>query len=357
MFKRRARLGLLLILAAVFVAGLNAAAELQVHFLDVGQAECILLQKEDFTLLIDAGDYRRADVVPWLRHFGVESIDLFVLTHPHSDHLGQAVEVLDSFPVEEIWMPGSEHYTRLYEQVIDAVLASTAAYFEPRRGFEHRAHGLILTVLNPEKVVQNQDKAADLHGECLVIRVQYGEISFLFTGDVERKTEIEMIRSGQPLEAQILKLGHHGSRTSTSREFLEEVKPELAVYSAGSCSIYGHPHPEIIDRLKIFEIPVFGTCLHGTVSVRTDGFSYEVLPSRNGNLSHREVPAGYIDINSADRLELQLIVHIGPLRALEITRLRALGLFKDLDDLRRVRGLNDKRIEEIKEQGLACVKE
>lgn len=340
----------------LLVLAVNAAvsAQLQVHFLDVGQAESILLQTDDFTLLIDAGDRGRNDVVPQLIAFGVEKIDLFVLTHPHADHIGQAVEVLETFEVAEVWMSGSDHYTILYEEVLDAILATDAAYNEPRRGDVYRFGDLTLQILNPAEV--RADGKADLHDECLVIRAVYREVAFLFTGDMERKTENKLLRSQLSVQASILNLGHHASRTSSSLTFLEAVAPEAAIYSAGRCNIYGHPHLEVIDRLKILQVPVYGTCLHGTITVVTDGINYQIFPARNESVSHIDVPAGYVDLNSASREELQLVLHIGPIRAAQIIRLRKERPFTSLDDLARVSGLGKKRISGIKRQGLACVR-
>lgn len=318
---------------------------LQVHFLDVGQAEATLLQTSDFTMLIDTGDVGRLDVVSHLRRLGVEYIDLLVITHPHADHIGQMAEVLTVFPVKEVWMSGYEHTTLLFEKVLDALIASDADYYEPRRREKCTYGNLILEVLNPTHI------SNDLHDTNIVLRVKYGDIVFVFTGDAEKNTEQTMVLSGMPLQANILQLGHHGSRTSTSPEFLKEVAPEIAIYSAGLKNDYGHPHPEVVGRIMNAGIELYGTDVHGSITVQTDGADYEVVMVKHG-----ELVGGAVDLNTASSLELQRIIHIGEKRAEDIIILREQRPFTSLDDLNRVPGLGKQRIIDIKNQGLAFVR-
>ena len=123
--------------------------ELVIHHFDVGQADATLIQAPGATILIDAGDYRRSDVVPYLRSAGVSRIDLFILTHPHADHIGQVPQIMAAFPVVEIWMSGWEHTTQTFERAIDAILASDAGYHEPRAGETLEIGSLIIEVINP----------------------------------------------------------------------------------------------------------------------------------------------------------------------------------------------------------------
>lgn len=327
-----------------------ALEEMQAYFLDVGQAEATLLRGPGFTILIDSGDLGKSDVITHLTELGVESLDLFILTHPHSDHIGQASNILQKLPVLEVWMSGYEHTTRVFEDVLNAILASEADYYEPRRGDVISFGDLVLEVLNPKEI------ANDLHDTNIVVRATYGEISFLFTGDAEKKTEDKILTSGLPVQAQVLQLGHHGSRTSSSLNFLLAVRPEVAMYSAELAGVYGHPHAEVVDRLKILEIPMYGTDRHGTILITTDGRSYQIHGIQ-ANVSNSHQHSVMVDLNEASWLELQQIVHIGPERATAIINWRAQYLFRSLDDLRSIPGLSEKRIEDIKNQGLASVKE
>jgi len=249
---------------------LDALGEVRVYFFDVGQADATLFLGPDFTVLIDAGDYRRNDVVPHLVSVGVVEIDLFIGTHPHADHIGQFPQVLDGFSVGEVWMSGDLHTTRTFERAIDAILASDAAYHEPRAGEVFQFGTLLIEVLNPYQLT------GDFHEGSVSVRMTYGEVTFVFTGDAETHTEQAMMDRGHNLEAQVLHLGHHGSRTSSSVRFLETVSPEVAIYSAGAGNSYGHPHDEVVSRLANMSIPLYGTDIHGTVVIVTDGVTYIV---------------------------------------------------------------------------------
>lgn len=265
----------LLILGGV-VDSSPAWAEMQVFYFDVGQAESTLLWGEDFAILIDAGDRYKTDVIDHLKGHNLKKVDLLILTHPHADHIGQAAAVLETFAVDELWMPGYEHTTLLYEQLLDTILDSDVDYYEPKTGEIFDFGQLTLEILNPVEVSNN------IHDSGLVVRAVYGEISFLFTGDAERRTENRLLSQRLPIEAQILQLGHHGSRTSSTLDFLLAVRPEVAIYSAGLLNDYGHPHEEVINRLKILEVPIYGTDQHGTIVVKTDGNKYNIACVKGG---------------------------------------------------------------------------
>ena len=248
----------------------DVVGEARVYFFDVGQADATLLLGPDFTVLIDAGDYRRNDVVPHLESVGVKEIDLLIGTHPHADHIGQFPQVLEAFPVKEVWLSGDTSTTLTFERAVDAILASDAAYHEPRAGEVFQFGSLHIEVLNPDQLT------GDFHEGSISVRITFGEVSFLFTGDAETHTEQAMLDRGHNLEAQVLQLGHHGSRTSSSLAFLEAVSPEVAIYSAGEDNPYGHPHDEVVDRLDRMDILLYGTDIHGTIVITTDGASYSV---------------------------------------------------------------------------------
>jgi beta-lactamase superfamily II metal-dependent hydrolase len=238
---------------------------LTVHFCDVGQGDAILLQGPDFTLLIDAGRHDRNDVLPYLRSVGVERLDLLVGTHPHADHIGQFPQVLEALPVGEVWLSGDEHTSLTYERALDAILASEAGYHEPRAGEVFLFGSARVEVLHPERLTGR------LHDGSISLRIVFGEVAILLTGDAEASAESEMIARGYPLRSQVFKLGHHGSSTSNSAPFLAAVSPEVAIYSAGLGNSYGHPHAEVIERLGAARIPVYGTDRYGAIRVITDG--------------------------------------------------------------------------------------
>ncbi|WP_100399758.1 ComEC/Rec2 family competence protein [Bacillus sp. FJAT-44742] len=242
---------------------------LSVHYIDVGQGDATLFDAPDGTILIDTGRHDREEVVPYLQKAGIEEIDLVIGTHPHADHIGQMEEVLASFPVDEVWMSGGEHTTATFERTLDAIIESEANYHEPRRGEEYVIGDLSVDVLHPDELT------GDLNEDSVSVRISYDSISFIVTGDAEEEGEAAMVReSREQLHADILKLGHHGSSTSTNPDFLSAVAPEVALYSAGRANEYGHPHNEVIERVEGAGIPVLGTPEHGTILVITDGEEY-----------------------------------------------------------------------------------
>jgi competence protein ComEC len=364
------KLLIILVTLCVFVGGFGSAysqpspGTLTVHFIDVGQGNATLLVGPHFNILIDAGRQEGNEVVPYLQSVGVESLDFLIGTHPHTDHIGQFPQVLTAFPVHEVWLPGDSSETPIFEQTLDAILATEVAYHEPRAG-EVYSFGSLATVevLNPASLT------GELHEDSLVLRVVFGNVAFLFPGDAEAETESAMIQQGRDLHSQILELGHHGSATSSSLEFLQVVQPEVAIYSAGLDNPYGHPDSEVLDRLADLGIAVYGTDQYGSIQVITDGQTYRIqfsqgeIATPSGSIQEMATPTlgpatgegcreGQIDINTASKEELDRIINIGPVRAAEIIRLRP---FSSVDDMIRIRGIGPARLGDIKAQGLACV--
>lgn len=319
---------------------------LDAYFLDVGQGDSILLMGPDFTILIDAGRRERSEVVPYLDEIGVQQIDLLVGTHPHADHIGQFPQVLARFPVSEVWMSGDENPTLTFERAIDAVIAAGAAYHEPRAGEVYQIGSARIEVLNPTELTGEPNEGS------VSFRLVFGEVAFMFTGDAETPTEDEILDSGRNLKAQILKLGHHGSNTSSSLDFLLAVEPEIAIWSAGIDNTYGHPSPPALQRLQELGVTVYGTAMDGTIVVETDGQTYKVVDYAPGAGAQRGCAANQININTASIEALEEITQIGPARAQIMFELRP---FSSVDDMTRVPGITATALEKIKGQGLACV--
>lgn len=351
----RKRLAVLLVLAACILGTASilhaAGVPLTVHFFDVDQGDATLLLGPDFTILIDAGRHDRSEVVQLLRSAGVEALDLFVLTHPHSDHIGQCDHVLTTFPVREVWMSGDVHTSRTFERCVDAILASDAYYHEPRAGETFDFGSAHVEVVHPAQVT------GDFNNGSIALRIRFGDLVFLFTGDAEAQAEREMLARGHDLTATILHLGHHASRTSSTLEFLRSVKPEVAIYSAGVDNSYGHPHVEVVQRVAALNIPLYGTDVHGTVTIRTDGKGYTIETARTGDgmpaaqAVYEGCKPGQININTASANDLTKIVNVGAVVAQRIIEGRP---YNSLDDLLRVSGIGDARLTQIRTQGLAC---
>jgi competence protein ComEC len=250
-----------------------ANGTLTVHFIDVGQGDAILIQSPDGkNMLIDGGE-KNSGVVAYLQSQGVVKLDVVAATHPHSDHIGGLPEVLKAFPVDTVVTNGQEHTTKTYEDFLDAIIAAQAEYVEVMAGDEIGLGMLSLQVLGPVTLTDS------LNDGSLVLRLLYGEVAFLFTGDAEAKAESMILGAGRPVKANILKVGHHASNTSTTAAFLQAVQPDVAVYSSGVGNRYGHPHAQTIARLSAVA-EVYGTDQHGTVVVTTDGVTYEVMAQK-----------------------------------------------------------------------------
>lgn len=253
--------------------------ELKVHFIDVGQADAALIEFHNKTILIDAGDWDKNDVLDYLKQRSIKKIDLVVGTHEHADHIGQIDKVIQHFAVKEVWLPGGNATTKVFERVISAIDANKIAYDEPRAGDKYKIGDLSIDILSPKQLTGN------LNSDSLVIKLTYGAISFLFAGDAEKNTEKQMVRSGQNLTSTILKVGHHGSNTSTTSIFLNEVNPQVAVISVAKNSPYGHPAQRVIDRIIKKEIELYATKTHGNIIIETDGNQYHISTDKTGKVT------------------------------------------------------------------------
>lgn len=317
---------------------------LKVHYINVGQGDSTLLEFEGFTMLIDTGNWNSIEAVDYLKQQGIRNIDIVVGTHPDADHIGQLARVVGEFEVAEVWMSGNTSSSNTFLNALQAIEASGSDYVEPRSGDHFDVGSMQIEVLYPDEITGAANE------ESVSLRMTYGEVRFVFTGDAGVKEEQEMIDSGVDLEAEILHLGHHGSNTSTSPAFLKAVAPEVAIYSAGADNSYGHPHAEVIAAAENAGAEVFGTDVNGTILVETDGESYSVktqqegVPTEGGNRC--------IDLNIASSAELQEITGIGEVYAQSIINQRP---FESLEELLDIKGIGQATLDDIQEQGLACI--
>jgi beta-lactamase superfamily II metal-dependent hydrolase len=241
--------------------------EIYVSFLDVGQGDSILVRTAGNAVLIDGGEFRaRGVVLEYLRGAGVERLDFVVATHPHSDHIGGLITVLRDFDIGTVVMPDVVNNTDTFENFLEAIENNAIDVIFPVAGDRLVAGIIEMTVVSPGEL-------SGINNSSIVLRMEYGETAFLFTGDAENSAERWMLDNVDNLSANVLKIGHHGSRTSTGEEFLAAVNPAIAVISASANNQFGHPHPEIISRLESRGIEIFRTSERGTIRMVTNGKS------------------------------------------------------------------------------------
>ena len=328
--------------------------EMYVHFIDVGQGDAILIETDNVTILIDGGVRSAGEiVVQYLVQRGIRELDLVIGTHPHADHIGGLIEVLRNFKVHSVIDAGVPHTTITFDDYLTEIekqVATGHCSYETPQGQVVTAGALTLTVLGPGRDL------GSLNDNSVVARVDFGRTSFLFTGDAERASEEHLLSLGVNLGADVLKVGHHGSRTSTTPAFLQAVSPAHAVIQVGEGNRYGHPNEEVLQRLVSAGVSIYRTDQHGTVVFASDGETLTVDASPWDDTASEPEPdppvTGRININTASFEQLQEIIHIGPERAEEIIRLRP---FRSLDGLTAVTGIGPGRLQDIKDQGIAYV--
>ncbi len=335
---------------------------LEVHFIDVGQGDCIFIKTpQNKTMLIDAGmRHYGQHVVNYLAQIGVYSIDIIVGTHAHADHIGGLITVIEELPVGRVIDSGKVHTTKTFEDYLDLIDEKDIPFELGRAGdVLDLCNKINIRVIHPADNIGN----LSLNDASVVIKLLHGAVGFLFTGDAEALAEEQILARGYDLsKVNVLKVGHHGSRSSTTQSFLEAVSPSSAIIMCGKDNTYGHPHNEILQRLKRIGVDIYRTHLHGNIIVESDGSSYTVStvpyehqPVFESEPEKPDVPPApgtdnRININTASLEELQEIVHIGPSRAQEIIDLRP---FSSLDGLTRVSGIGPVRLQDIKDEGIA----
>jgi competence protein ComEC len=259
----------------------SVTGELKVSFIDVGQADSILLQQGDKFMLIDAGNNGDIQTVKdYLTSQGVKELQYFIGTHKDEDHIGGADGVINSFKVGKVYFPKQTATTQTYKDFVTAVKNKGLSLTVPKVGEQFKLGEAAVTVLAP-----NSLEYEDSNDYSIVVKVTFGSTSFLLSGDAEARSEKELVASGKDLSATLLKVGHHGSLTSTSQAFLDKVNPKFAIISAGVGNKYGHPAQEIMDKLKAKGIKVFRTDEQKTIIATSNGkeINFNVKPgSYNG---------------------------------------------------------------------------
>lgn len=243
----------------------------QVHFIDVGQGDSTLIECDGKYMLIDAGENgHEQQILNYLNSQGVKKLDYVIVTHQHSDHIGGMSEVLEEFDADNIVMPRlTEKQTptnSTYTAFLKAVQSSEAKVIASKVGASYTLGSGSFEILGP---VTND--AEDINNMSVVVKVTYGNNTFLFTGDAETEEEKEVLATEAMLDCDVLHAGHHGSRTSSSKDFLNAVTPEICVISCGEDNDYGHPHDEAIKRIRKHTDEIYRTDICGSILIQSDG--------------------------------------------------------------------------------------
>lgn len=239
---------------------------LTVHFIDVGQADCALLQCGDQAMLIDGGNVEDSKlVVAYLQDQGITVLDYVVNTHAHEDHVGGLAGVLAVYETNNLWCPVTEHSSKCFSDFLKYADQQDLTPVCPDPGSVYSLGETEITVLGPVS------DDYDTNNSSIVLRADYGSTSFLFTGDAEAQAEKDILASGRDVSATVLKVGHHGSETSSCYQWLRAVDPEYAVISVETDNSYGHPSDTVLSRLRDVESVVYRTDLQGHIVCQSDG--------------------------------------------------------------------------------------
>ena len=240
---------------------------LAVHFIDVGQGDATFIDLGETEILIDTGK-RGAGVANYIEDYVDGELEAFIPTHPDADHIGEADVVFDRFDVLKTYDSGDTKTTQTYVRYEEALEDEGTKYYQPKRGETISVNSLEFMVINPE-----EDSNDDYNNNSVALYLKYGDVDFIFMADCEEEVEDEILEeyTFAPFEIDFLKAGHHGSRTSSSFKFMDNVTPTYVIYSAGEGNSYGHPHQEAVEAWESVGAVIYGTDINGTVVVTTDG--------------------------------------------------------------------------------------
>lgn len=258
---------------------ISKSDNLEIYYMDVGQADSILIRHLDNNILIDAGN--NADgklLVDYFKTLGISHFDYVIGTHAHEDHIGGMDDIINSFQIDHFYMPNVITTTKTFEDVLDSLNSNNIKFESPK----------IDSIINlgdlQFKVLYIGDDKTDLNNTSIVIKVNFGDTSYLFTGDATSEVEKKII--GKDLKSDVLKVGHHGSQYSSSAKFIKEVSPKYSIISVGKNNDYGHPKDVVLNKLQKINSTIYRTDRDGTILLKSDGKGIvidKINTNTNGN--------------------------------------------------------------------------
>ena len=300
------RIRLLFLIFALTSAAASASQNLTAHFIDVGQGDSILLQFNEKSILIDGGPVEMGSrVEEYLREQNISRLDLLILTHPHDDHIGGLIAVLEDLPVKQAIDSGENDSSLIYKRFKALIEKKNISYapayagqavdFDPALKIEVLwppsggiSGGMNLSrqaaIITPWESIVVRAFSGDMNQHSLVLRLTYDRISLLFMADADTVVESSLISSGANLSSQILKVGHHGGTSASSPDFLERVRPAVSIISVGEGNYYGYPTRRTLSNLLAVGSSVYRTDTCGSIKITTDGLNYTIIPEKSCDL-------------------------------------------------------------------------
>ena len=244
--------------------------DLEIYFFDVGQADSIFIKNDDNTVLIDAGNNEDGlNIVNYLKNdLGISDIDIVVGTHPHEDHIGGLDDIIRNFDISDIYMPNVISTSKTFEDVLDVIEYKNYSVITPSIDDVIKLGDMEFNVL------YTSEDESDLNNSSIVLKLLFGNTSYLFTGDATSK--VEKIILDKDIKADVLKVGHHGSKYSSANNFLNKVNPKYAIIMVGKNNKYNHPTSDTLNRLYDNGIIVYRTDIDGTIKIISDGIDIKV---------------------------------------------------------------------------------
>lgn len=245
---------------------------LLIHYIDVGQADSMLIQVNGKNVLIDAGNKAHGTkLVSYIKKQGVKKLDIVIATHPHEDHIGGMSAILNNFAIADFYAPKKSSPAKVFEDMVNALNGKKIITAKAGINLDLDENAKL------EFIAPNSSIYEDTNDYSAVVKLTYGSNSFLFMGDAQKLSENEILKANYDLRSDVLKVSHHGSSTSSSKAFLDKVNPKTAIISCGKNNDYGHPHKETLTELKKRNLKLYRTDIDGTIILESDGKAIKKL--------------------------------------------------------------------------------